>query len=102
MAWLAYLQYLLFWALALGLFGVELFALVDALRHPTASFDAALKKSKTFWAALLGVTALLGFLSLPFSRFGLGTFGMMLCVVPAGIYLADVRPAIANLRRGRW
>ncbi len=102
MSWLANLQYTLYWVLALAMLVLEVAAFVDALRHPAVSYTAAFKKSKNFWLALLGVMVLLGILSLPVTGIGFGLFGTMLCAVPAGVYFADVRPAIANLRRGRW
>ncbi|MGM0384720.1 MAG: DUF2516 family protein [Actinomycetota bacterium] len=101
MAWLANLQFLLYWVLALALLAVELYALVDAAGRPTRAFLAAFKRTKTFWVALLAVMAVLGFLSLPISGFGLGLFGMMLAVVPAGIYLTDVRPNLPRRTSGR-
>ena len=101
MAWLANLQYALYWALTLALFAVELGALVDAARRPSRSLVAAFKRTKTFWVALLAVTAALGFLSLPISGLGLGLFGTMLAVVPAAIYLTDVRPNLPRRSPGR-
>lgn len=98
MAWLANLQYALYWALALALLGVEVYAALDAARRPPGAFLAAFKRTKAFWVALLGVAAVLGFLSLPITGLGFGIFGMMVCVVPAAIYLGDVRP---NLPRPR-
>lgn len=52
--------------------------------------------------ALLAVMAVLGFLSLPISGMGLGLFGTMLAVVPAAIYLTDVRPNLPRRAGGRW
>jgi D-Tyr-tRNAtyr deacylase len=60
MAWLANLQFALYWVLALALFAVELVALVDAARRPAGAFVAAFKRTKTFWVALLAVMAVLG------------------------------------------
>ena len=54
------------------------------------------------WLLILGVCALVGFVSLwnVLSLFGL------LAIVGAGVYLADVRPAIAQVlgraRANRW
>ena len=101
MAWLANLQFALYWVLALALFAVELVALVDAARRPAGAFVAAFKRTKTFWVALLAVMAVLGFLSLPISGMGLGLFGTMLAVVPAAIYLTDVRPNLPRRAGGR-
>lgn len=74
--------------------GMELFALVDALRRPPAAFQYAEKRTKNFWLLLVGVATAVGFVSLfnPTSMVGL------LGVVVAGIYLADVRPAVSQYR----
>ncbi len=102
MSWLANLQFGLYWLLALGTLALELAAFVDALRHPAPAYVAAFKRTRTFWLVLLGVMVLLGILSLPVTGLGFGLFGTMLVAVPAGVYFADVRPALTNLRRGRW
>lgn len=82
--------------LLLGLvaFGAEVFALVDALRHRPDAFVAAGKRTKKFWSIILGVAALLGFVSVgSFLLYSIGIIG----VVAAGIYLADVRPALRQV-----
>lgn len=91
------LQTLIFLVLALMLFGVEIWALVDALRRPAPAFVTAGKRTKTFWLLVLAVAAVVGFLTLPppIGIAQIGGFFMFVAVVPAGIYLADVRPAIA-------
>lgn len=78
-------------ALTLAGFGVELFALLHALRTRPDAFIAADKRTKNFWLAVLGVATLLGFLSI--GPFGLGLLAII-AIVAAGIYLADVKPAI--------
>lgn len=76
--------------LALLALGAELFALVHAVRQRPDAFTAAGKKSKTFWVAGLVIAGLLGFTAIG------GGFGLLAIVglVFAGVYLADVRPAI--------
>lgn len=91
-------------ALVLGVtaFAVEVFALVHAARQRPDAFVAAGKLTKKVWLLILGVCALVGFVSLwnVLSLFGL------LAIVGAGVYLADVRPAIAQVlgraRANRW
>lgn len=82
-------------ALALGL---EVFALVDAVRHQPQTYQVAEKRTKTFWVALLSVCVAVGIVALfnVLSLFGL------LAVVGAGVYLADVRPELRRYagRRG--
>jgi hypothetical protein len=97
-------------ALVLGviLFAMQLFALIDCVRQRPDAFTAAGKLSKPAWLAITGVACVLGFLMMlsPLSIFEI------LAVVAAGVYLADVRPALQQVsgraRRndsgpyGRW
>ena len=68
----------------------EAYALVHAVRQRPDAFTAAGKQSKVFWGAALALATLLGFAVLG------GGFGILAIVgiVIAGVYLADVRPAI--------
>lgn len=74
--------------------GMELYALVDVLRRPAGAFTYADKRTKNFWLIIVGVATAVGFVSLfnPTSLVGL------LGVVAAGVYLADVRPAVSQYR----
>ncbi len=74
--------------------GCEIWAFVDALRHPEGAYVAASKRTRTFWLVLLGVALALGFVTVlnPLSLFGLLAF------VGAAVYLADVRPALRQVR----
>lgn len=78
--------------LALGLLALaaEIYALVHAARQRPDAFTAAGKQSKVFWVAALVIATLLGFAVLG-SGFGLLA---IIGIVVAGVYLADVRPAI--------
>jgi len=82
-------------ALVFGVAGLVLsvFCLVDALRHRPDAFTAAGKASKTIWLAVLGVAVALSFYSAvsPFS------LPWILAVVGAGVYAADVRPALRQV-----
>ncbi|MFZ1287681.1 MAG: DUF2516 family protein [Candidatus Phosphoribacter sp.] len=78
---------LVLWVVALG---AEVLALVDAVRHRPDAFVAAGKRSKTFWVAILGVAVAVGFVTSVLSMFGVIAF------VAAAVYLADVRPALAQ------
>lgn len=79
--------------LGLAAFALEVWALVDAARNRADSFVAASKRTKQFWLILLGVATLLGFVTL---RNPLNIFAL-LAVVAAGVYLADVRPALRQV-----
>ena len=74
----------------------ELFAFVDALRHRDEVYRAAGKRTKTFWLAITGVGLLLGFATWP------GVLGMigLAALIAAGVYLADVRPALRQITGG--
>ncbi|MGL4743009.1 MAG: DUF2516 family protein [Dermatophilaceae bacterium] len=69
---------------------VEVYALVDCVRRRADAFVAAGKRTKGFWTLLTGIAALVGFAGL--GR-GLSLFAIV-PVVAAGVYLADVKPAL--------
>ncbi|GAA4418752.1 DUF2516 family protein [Georgenia halophila] len=98
------IQVLLLLVLSLVLFGIEVWALVDLLRRPAAAFLTADKRTKKFWGLLVGGAAVVGFITIP-PPLGIGLLGsgflQFVAVVPAGIYLADVRPAVAPYSRRR-
>lgn len=96
MALIGSLQLFLFFVLALVAFALEVWALVHALRQPAGAFLAAGKRTKNFWLVVLGVNVALGFVAMP--PFGplSGGFLSIILVVPAAIYLTDVRPAISG------
>ena len=75
-------------------FACEVFAFVDAVRQPEAAYVAASKRTRKFWLLLLGVALALGVVTLfnPLSLFGLLAF------IGAAVYLADVRPALRQVR----
>jgi len=75
-------------AVALSVFGFW-----DALRHRPDAFTAAGKRTKNFWLAILGVCVLLSLFLFP-SPF---SFQWIISVVGAGVYLADVRPALRRV-----
>ena len=82
--------------LGVAAFALEVYALIDALRHRPQAYTVAGKLSKTWWVAILGVATAVGFVTI--SRvLGLGIIG----VVAAGVYLVDVRPALRSVSGGR-
>lgn len=87
---LSSIQGLIILGLGLLALGAEVFALVHAVRQRPDAFVAAGKQTKIFWVVALSIAALLGFALLG------GGFGLLAIVgiVVAGVYLADVRPAI--------
>jgi len=86
--------------LSLGLLalGIKLWALVDSITRPGPAFPAAGKLTKPLWVGILVAAVLLGGAQI------FGLFGL-LGTVAAIVYLVDVRPAVAELRRpgsGPW
>lgn len=77
-----------------GLFAMMVWALVDCARTRADAFAAAGKRTKQFWLLLTGGAALLGFLFMfsPFNIFN------VVAIVAAGVYLADVRPAVRSVQ----
>ena len=69
------------------------FGLVDALRHRPDAFTAAGKRTKNFWLVVLGVAVALSLVSV-YSAFSLP---WIIAVVGAGVYAADVRPALRRV-----
>lgn len=82
--------------LVLGVAGLalEVYALVDAVTHRPDAYVAAGKRTKTFWVVILVVCVLIGFVTV-FNI--LGTLIGLLPIVAAGVYLADVRPALRQV-----
>ena len=82
--------------LSLAAFAAEVFAVVDALRTRPDAFVAAGKRTKKFWSIVNGIAVVLGFISIANSLtlFSVG----IIAIVGSGIYLADVRPALQQVR----
>ncbi|WP_278258723.1 DUF2516 family protein [Nocardioides convexus] len=75
---------------------LKIFALVNALLYSAESYEAADKASTSAtWCALLGIGVLLQVVPFP-----IGIVNLVLTVA-AFVYLVDVRPALAGLRRRR-
>jgi len=90
------IQAFVFLTLALVIFGVCLWAFVDVLRRPAAAFPWASKRSRGFWLAITAAATAISFVTIP-APIGVSfldpIFGFA-AAVAAGIYLADVRPAV--------
>ena len=76
-------------ALSVVALGVEAYAVVDCVRRRPDAFVAAGKRTKQFWLLVTGVAVLFGFVALG----GVG-FLAIVAVIAAGVYLADVMPAL--------
>jgi Protein of unknown function (DUF2516) len=90
---------LIFQGLAIAAFALEVWALVDASRRRPDAFLAAGKQNKRLWLIILGFANLFGFAAAVGFLFELSIFAIA-AVIAAGIYLADVRPAVRGLSGG--
>jgi hypothetical protein len=85
---------LLFW----GLLAFRVWAVIDCAIRKSAAFPAAERLTKPAWLAITGFGAVFGTLLSP----PLGPISLI-SVVVAGVYLADVRPAVREVAGGsRW
>jgi hypothetical protein len=87
------IQSLIMFAFGIAAVGLSGFGLVDALRSRPDAFTAAGKRTKNFWLAVLGVAVALSIVTV-YSPF---TIMWIAAVVGAGVYLADVRPALRRV-----
>lgn len=84
---------LLLLALGFGALALKVWALIDAIRQPSAAFPVAGKLTKPIWIAILVAAVVLGGANV------LGIFGLA-GIVAAIVYLVDVRPAVSAIRPG--
>ncbi len=89
-------QYLVSLALGLAALIAAGFSLVDVIRRPKEAFTYAGKRSKPFWLIVLTIALAVVFVLL----YNPLNFLVLLSVVAAGVYLADVRPAVRQYRPG--
>ncbi len=76
-------------ALYLVVFVLAAWALIDAAVRPAVAFVNAGKRTKKFWLLVTGAATAISFAGL-----GGGGFLVIIAAVAAGVYLADVRPAV--------
>src|SRR5690625_7548241 len=91
MEYIAGFQRLVFLALTVAAFIVQLWAFIDCLRFKDENYRAVDKQSKKFWVILLGIGLALALLALP--PMGMRMILLNIIALVAGIvYLPDVRP----------
>lgn len=90
-------QSLLATVIGVAVFAMMVWALIDCVRTREDAFPAAGKRTKSFWLVLTGVAAAVGFIFMfsPFNIFNIAA------IVAAGIYHADVKPAVKSVRGGQ-
>ena len=100
------LQALLLVALELAAFGVQVFAFVDALRQRPDAYTAAGKLTKRLWLLITGIAFAVGIIFVINQLQAPAYMGYVfhpiniVALVAAGVYLADVRPAIRSITGG--
>lgn len=106
--YLNFFQFFVLVALGLLALGIQVWALSDALRTSAGDFERVNRKTKTFWTALTAGSGFFGFIyvivplmSLSVPSMGMGMILSLAGATVAGVYLADVRPALAEVRGGR-
>ena len=93
MEYIAGFQNLVFLALTVAAFVVQLWAFIDCLRFKDENYRAVDKQSKKFWVILLGVGLALALIALP--PMGMRMIFLNIIALVAGIvYLPDVRPKV--------
>jgi hypothetical protein len=88
-----------FAVLLLVAFVVELWALVDAVRRPTAAYLAAGKQTKQIWLIILGVASAIGLAYVFYG--GITSILAVAAFAAAAIYHVDVKPKVREYRKGR-
>lgn len=98
-----WIQFATFYVTGLICAVVAVWAFVDCLVRRGPAFEAHFKRTKGFWLGITGAAAFVTLLGLILPQgsgfiFGFGGYGLfnIAAVTAAGVYLADVRPAIAH------
>jgi hypothetical protein len=94
---------LIFWVLSIAAFAMSGYALFHGARTPARAFAVAGKRTKRFWMIILALAALFSFSSaVGYFGIGLGQLNIfaIASVIAAGVYLADVKPAVSEVGRG--
>ena len=103
------MEFLILLALGLLALSIQAWALSDCLRTSHSDFERVYKRTKTFWTAILAGSTFFGFVyvivpitTLTVPALGMGMIFCLAGATAAGVYLADVRPVLAEVRgRGR-
>ncbi|GII67313.1 membrane protein [Sphaerisporangium krabiense] len=92
---------LIFLVLGIAAFGLCAWALFHALKTPARAFALAGKLKKQIWLLILGLASLFTFASVV-GWGGLTVLSIftVASVIGAGVYLADVKPAVNEIGKG--
>jgi len=91
--------YWFFEVLSIAALGVEVWALVDAVRRPAAAFPAAGKQTKPLWLIITGACLAVGFFSAAYN-ISLISILPIAAFIASAIYLTDVRPKVREFGAG--
>ncbi|HEY9525112.1 MAG TPA: DUF2516 family protein [Thermopolyspora sp.] len=92
---------LIFWLLAIAAAIMSVWALIHAIRTSAQAFAAAGKQTKRLWLIILAFATLFSIASaIGYFGVGLGQLNIfaIASVIAAGIYLADVKPAVSEYK----
>ena len=95
---IAYVDLIVGYVISFLCLAVSLWAFIDCTVRKGPAFEAGFKRTKGFWLGVTGGAAFVGLLSIisPYSpMFGASLFNIA-AVTAAGVYLADVRPAVSS------
>ncbi|PZG20102.1 DUF2516 domain-containing protein [Spongiactinospora gelatinilytica] len=90
---------LIYWVLGVAAFAMSAFALIHAIRTPARAFAIAGKQTKQLWLIILAFATLFSFSAAVQFILSIGLLSI-LSVIAAGVYLADVRPAVKGIGKG--
>ncbi|MDY3048610.1 MAG: DUF2516 family protein [Rothia sp. (in: high G+C Gram-positive bacteria)] len=97
----AYSVYLINLVLSVAVAAMACFALFEAGRASAYAYQSAFKRTKGFWVAVTGASALFSLLNLAQVWSGLSSSIMLqlIAATAVAVFLADVRPVVAVRRR---
>ncbi|WP_062200259.1 DUF2516 family protein [Demequina salsinemoris] len=98
----AFLQNLVIIVLSVAAFVGSVWALIDAAKYSNEAYVAAGKQTKPIWLGILGIAALIAFISVP-APIGIGSgiigFFGLLSIVAVLVYFVEVRVKVAPHHR---
>lgn len=85
----------------LALIVVKAFGLISSLSFPAEAYDATGKQTKQLWVGILTIGLLVQLANLVVNLGFLATILNLGFTIAVFVYLADVRPALKDVMRGR-
>lgn len=101
-----FLQSLVVWIISAAALVGAIWAFIDATKHADSAYRSAGRNSKVLWLVILGVAAVVAFVSLPPLPFGPNILGFsgggitwllgIAAIVAVVFYFVDVRPKVSG------